>query len=375
LRRPICITDQLDAIPGLEGREAMRLRTQIETFEYRWRRCIAVPTAVMRGLYRLLPAGGLLVWLALLLITHQVHFISGPGAAAAGTALSAAVATALAVTLFSISARAFVALFFATAVFETAVAEGYDNRVLPTSGWWSWVVLGLAAVPAILEGGLAAAVVMNELWWAAMHRLIRKDCLLAVLDELLVVLDDLRAPSGCRQLAQRLKRARNLEFAARMFTRDLLPAYLVGYLRSGDWLTQRAEGWAEALRHMQRQVLTPVPGSRTKMEAALAHEIRCLVTGDLGALAWRKPPPRPPRRAVLWRQAITVVRTILVAALPLAAVLAAQPVLHTSPGLFGWARIATATWALLYVVLSLDPAIRDKIDTANQVLGTLRNAR
>jgi hypothetical protein len=63
------------------------------------------------------------------------------------------------------------------------------------------------------------------------------------------------------------------------------------------------------------------------------------------------------------------------AALPLAAVLAAQPFLHTSTGLFGWARIATAAWALLYVVLSLDPAIRDKIDTANQVAGILHNTR
>jgi hypothetical protein len=71
---------------------------------------------------------------------------------------------------------------------------------------------------------------------------------------------------------------------------------------------------------------------------------------------------------VLRRQTITVVRTILVAALPLAVVLAAKPLLHASPGMFGWALIATGTWALLYVVLSLDPAIRDQIDTANQVV-------
>jgi hypothetical protein len=166
-----------------------------------------------------------------------------------------------------------------------------------------------------------------------------------------------------------------LEFAARRITRDLLPAYYVDYVGSGDWLTRRAAGWAEALRHMQRQVVAPVPESQAKAEAALVREIRCLATCDLGALAWRKPPPRPPRRTVLRQHAITAIRTILVAALPLAAVLAAQPFLHTSPGLFGWARIATAAWALLYLVLSLDPAIRDKIDTANQVVGILHNAR
>jgi hypothetical protein len=41
---------------------------------------------------------------------------------------------------------------------------------------------------------------------------------------------------------------------------------------------------------------------------------------------------------------------------------------------FGRAHIATATWALLYVVLSLDPAIRDEIHTASQVAGNLARA-
>ncbi len=54
--------------------------------------------------------------------------------------------------------------------------------------------------------------------------------------------------------------------------------------------------------------------------------------------------------------------------LPLAAVLAAQLVVHANASIFGWARIVTAGWALLYVVLGLDPNIRDKIDTASQLV-------
>jgi hypothetical protein len=171
--------------------------------------------------------------------------------------------------------------------------------------------------------------------------LIREDCLLVVLDILLEILDDLRTPPGHRRLSHRLTNARRLETAARRLTRDLLPAGTTSYLGSGDWLNRRAAGWAEALRHMQRQMVAPVSGSQAKLEATLIHEIRCVATRDLGALAWRQPPPRPPRRTVLRRQAITTLRTILVAALPLAVVLAAQPFLHASPGLFSWARIAT----------------------------------
>jgi hypothetical protein len=32
-------------------------------------------------------------------------------------------------------------------------------------------------------------------------------------------------------------------------------------------------------------------------------------------------------------------------------------------------------WALLYVIISLDPAIRDKIDTARSLTETLQQAR
>jgi hypothetical protein len=106
----------------------------------------------------------------------------------------------------------------------------------------------------------------------------------------------------------------------------------------------------------------------------LVHEIRCLVTGDLGALAWREPPPPPSRRARLRKQAISATRAVVVAALPLAVVLAAQPLLHASSSLFDWARIATAIWALLYVLLSIDPAMRDKLGAARDLADLIQTA-
>ena len=117
-----------------------------------------------------------------------------------------------------------------------------------------------------------------------------------------------------------------------------------------------------------------MPDGKGKLEALLAHEIRCLATGDLGALAWREPPPPPPRGATLRRQAISTVRAVVVAILPLAAVLATQPFLHASPGLFGWARITTGIWALLYVLISIDPAIRDKIGAARDLADLIHTA-
>jgi hypothetical protein len=322
-------------------------------------------------------------------IIDQVGFASGPGGAVGGAAVSAVIATVPVILLvtglfrpdleprFNLPWSRYVVpvYFFAAGAFEAAVAEGYDHGVLPTTGWWSSVVLGLIAVPATIACAPIGSFIVYTLWSRQLRKLIREDCLLVVLYTLLEILDDLRTPRGQPRLSHRLTIARELEFAARSLTRDLLSAGVTSFLGSGDWLNRRAAGWAEALRHIQRQVVAPIPGSQAKLESTLAHEIRCLATGDLGALAWRQPPPRPPRRTVLRQQAIATLRTILVAALPLAIVLAVQPFLHASPGLFGWARIATGIWALLYVLLSLDPAIRDKIDTAQSMVGLLHNAR
>jgi hypothetical protein len=63
---------------------------------------------------------------------------------------------------------------------------------------------------------------------------------------------------------------------------------------------------------------------------------------------------------------------MLVAGLPLTAVLTAQPFVHLNIALFNWARVTTGIWALLYVILSLDPTIRDKIGTAQEIAGLLR---
>ena len=165
--------------------------------------------------------------------------------------------------------------------------------------------------------------------------------------------------------------------AARGISRNLLPSSFLGGLAatSADWFKQRAAGWAEALRQMQREIVVSVPGRQPKLEAKLRREIRCLATGNLMGLPWRQPPPSPSRRTTLVRKAIEILRTILVAALPLGAVLVVQAVLHLNTGVFRWAIIATAVWALLNIVISLDPAIRDKIDTARSLAQTLNEIR
>lgn len=272
------------------------------------------------------------------------------------------------------SRRTVIAFFFAVVVAEALAGDGYARHLLPAGGWRAAVVLGLIASPATV----ACLPIADTLAYAPFahqaRQIARRDSLLPVLAWLLSVLHDLSSSRDNRGVPQRLDHCRYLEFAARRLAQDMLPASSISFLGSGDWLTRRTAGWAEAIRQMQRQVIASVPGGEGKLQALLAHEIRCLATGDLGALAWREPPLPPSRRATLQRQAISTVRALVVAVLPIAAVLATQPFLHASPGLFGWARITTGIWALLYVLLSIDPAIRDKIGAARDLADLIRTA-
>lgn len=383
LRQPIGYTDQLDHIPGLQECDALRVRTELDRLRYpRWHLWMR-GMAVDRWAYRWQPAAVFVAWPVLFVISRQAGFASGPAGSVLGSVLSAVIATApvvlLAVLLFrpdweprgnlTVTMGAVFACFVASGLAVAAVIGAYNQHALPTTGVWSWVVLGVLAVPLTLFCYFTISLINNSLWLWQLRRLIRKDCPLAVLDILLSVFDELRDPRECRRLGQRLNQAAGLEYAARRITRDLMPTSYIGYLASGDWLTEQAAQWAEALRQTQREMVAPVPRIPAKTEAALAHEIRCLATGDLGALARRDPPPRPSRRD----RAVSASRTVLEALLPLVLVLVAQPIvdgiLHRTPGLWYWFLIATIAWALFIVLLWLDPALRDKIETVSQMTG------
>ncbi len=389
LRKGRRTTAQLDAVPNLGSIEAYRLKVRMENAHYEWWYRIELCDAIARWQLKWLPAAVLPVWLVLYLTVKSATFLSGAPGPAGGTAVSAAVALGLAILLVRSQIRGdltlrgrlrptprlFAFLLVLAVLAEIAVAEGYDHHALPTSGWWAWVVFGLAVLPAVCACILIAAAVEAALasWWIL--SVPREHCQVVLLDRFLYMLLDMQSPSREPDLRRRLLWSRELEWAARWISRDLLPSDFLSYLGSGDWLRQRAAGWAEALRYMQREMTAPVPGGQPKLEARLRHEVQCLATGDLGALAWRQPPPSPSQRATLARKTIEILRTLLVGALPLGLVLTAHAVLHFNSGVFQWLSILTGAWALLCLVIIIDPAIRDKIDTARSLVATIHEAR
>jgi hypothetical protein len=288
LRRRPSYLKQLDKA-RLEDSQVRRLQIQLETLNYRLERLWYEFDAVFTAGYRLLPLVILPVWVVLLLVIYQAGFATGMGTAAGAAAVSACIATVLVTLLvlmllkpnaelrfrMRISVRSVAIYLFVVAVFEAAAGEGYDRRVLPASGWPSWVVLGLIVSPAAVACLPIAAVIFSGFWQFRYLRLVGEDCILYVLGLLLEVLGNLRSRDSNKSFDYRLDQARGLELAARRLVHNLVPSSAAEFLDSGDWLKQRITGWAQALRYTQRQLIAAIPGDKAKVESFLVHEIQC----------------------------------------------------------------------------------------------------
>src|SRR5262249_35510073 len=269
---------------GLDDQLRAQVRTRVENVSYVFNLRVAIYRAFARWLIRLGPILVLPVWLVLFLIASGVHFLSGPAGVAVGSAVSTAVVLGVALGsavvlfasvsfgfayIFRITWRRLVIFAAAVALFETAIAEAYDHHGLPATGWWSWIVFGLVAAPVVAVCGMACALLGNALaWWHAKEPY-RVDCLAALIDTALRVLDGLSTSGRRRDQAVRLRWAVELEDAASLLNKNLVPPSYLRYLSSRDWLSQRLAGWAEALYHIQRQVLAPTSSGQHEVQRVL----------------------------------------------------------------------------------------------------------
>jgi hypothetical protein len=93
--------------------------------------------------------------------------------------------------------------------------------------------------------------------------------------------------------------------------------------------------------------------------------------GDFAGLHWTEPVPvtRERKRVTF---ILRFLRTIAVMALPALAVVITGLVIPLTGGTYRSATLLSLAWAVLDLLLSIDPTLRDKIDTARGVLETVR---
>jgi tetratricopeptide (TPR) repeat protein len=196
-----------------------------------------------------------------------------------------------------------------------------------------------------------------------------------ILDELLAVLDDLSDPDLRNDLESRASWMAHLENAAYAMERNLPARLHLSDRATADWAADRARGAATALRRLKRQIAAPTGGSWDRLQTALQHEVVALATGELGRLRWAAPPSRATTRRSRWRAAVDLLRTGVVASAPFALVYATQPLLQLNPDALGWARVAGLAWFVLYLLLAMDPTLREKIETMRSITSLVSSAR
>jgi hypothetical protein len=152
-----------------------------------------------------------------------------------------------------------------------------------------------------------------------------------------------------------------IERAARLIERNLA-GRLGGYDRkTRDATRGHCRAAARALRDLKRQIALPTPGSWDEVEAALGHAFTRLVNGDLGDMKTSEVPPQDRQPVSPWSRAAAFGRALLAAATPLATVLLLQPTLRLAPDHYYWAKLITTGWAVVYLLIFIDPALREKI--------------
>ncbi|PWR11500.1 hypothetical protein DKT68_05590 [Micromonospora acroterricola] len=321
--------------------------------------------------------GGLVAWLSLSLVARRAWPHSLAWAAVMG----------FIGTLVSFGALLIVFFRFANATTWYGVlmrgaptglvilSSGYAvTRLPPPAPAWFDVVGGLLAATAGLALCYFVAVTPSAIWQTVgLRRLWRRGPREDILDELLDILDGLAHPTRRNELDWRSAWMSRLERAAVTLERRLPAALRPSDPVTAAWSAERARGAAAAVRLLKRQITAPVEGSWDRLTAILRDEVVVIATGDLGKLRWTAPPSPAAVRRSRWRTAVVVLRSIALAAAPLAVVFAIQPVLGLEAQMLQWAKVTGLAWAVLYLLLAVDPTVREKIEAA-QAVGSLFGA-
>jgi hypothetical protein len=197
----------------------------------------------------------------------------------------------------------------------------------------------------------------------------------AILDYMMDTVSEMSEPDNRNNLHVRGIWLSRLEFSAQLIEKELPTMLRTGNAQMNLWLSERARGAAAAIRHMSQRIATPTADSWDSLISTLRDETEALASGEFASLRWI-PPPVPPSRPIRVRNvSVTVARTVVVMATPIVAIILLQPILKLTGPAFGWAKLGSLGWAVLYLLITLDPTLNDKISTARNLIGMARELK
>lgn len=363
----------LDSLDRPQGFEALRVRAEVDAFLQRWALLLEWWEAVrdwVRRCTRVVIIG--VTWLVL----FEVAQLLRPRAATWAIAVASIASTALAWLVWrifvnfanSISLRNSMVLGILGGAFCAGGGLLLAGEVAAPPAWPGIVGVALVAAPCMAGCMFVAINSVGFLFFAKLRTMRRRKPRAAILYYLLELLQGLEKSQARNDLDARSGWIWLLELAARRMETDLPAAFDVSDAETYVWVTARADGAAAALRRMKRHIAAPRADSWDRLVSALRGEVSALATGDLAALRWAPPVAPEARRKRTWQMVFLVVRTVVLMAVPILAILALQPILKLDSQIFAWAKAVTLGWAVLYLLITIDPTLNDKIETARNLI-------
>jgi len=240
-----------------------------------------------------------------------------------------------------------------------------------SAGRWQFTA-GLALSGSVCGGltVMAASTVITVVSRLRLARWQRRNAETVVLDGMLKLIAAVSAPLVRRDAETRQASVDSLERIAVRVQRDFPHAVHSQDARSQRTFANRAQAAAAELRDMKQGVALPDEPSRQGVLKQLKELATALARGSFED--W--PPPRPAAdeqkvKRPLWWHALQAGRTVLLILVP---PLAAWFV-PLAEGL-AWLRTVSVIWAILVVLVALDPAIGKRLTKMREVLSLLKDA-
>lgn len=190
-----------------------------------------------------------------------------------------------------------------------------------------------------------------------------------ILTSLVMALDNLRGADTSLSSEQRWTSAQMVETAARRIEVDLMRNLPTRDPVTGEWATTVAREAAQALRVVDKRLLTG-QGTVEHVVTELRRAVRAIATGEYGGLR-RMACPRTPERQPSWKErALSIARAVVIMGLPVLGIAVLYPIVGVTGSAYRTALLVGLGWAALYLLLALDPALREKVEFARSLLGT-----
>ena len=370
-----------DTLDQPNGFAAARVRGEVDAYLEAWA-LIGTKMEIARDLAGHWVARYLAVfilpWVAVFFTVNATH----PGIGAISAAFVAGAAAALGMILriplaaFVNAGSTFISQTVRVALAMAGFIGGGVSLIIAVAAPPAWPgVIGAALLVAV---GMAA--VSSAAWTLPgavgsirLAFLMRNLPRAAVLERLLDLLSQIERPDLRTEMTRRDSWIRLLEAAAKRTERDLARAVPARDPQTAEWVRERASGAATALRNLKRHIAAPTPNGWDALAAGLRHDAAVLAGGDFGLMRWAQPPSAAARRRSMLRTTLIISQRIFVAAAPVVAVFALQPVLKLTGSDLVWARGGTIFWAVFYLIITIDPGLVSKVQQAHDVFNEIKS--